>query len=89
MKLCKEAYQKLIDEDIEWLLKQPRDVETDHIEAVLKKSVDLLYGKDDFDKIELFDTISEEYAINFPDDVFNGIVSVKGLITYIKNEIRK
>lgn len=47
MQLCKEAYQKLIDEDIEWLLKQPRDVETDHIEAVLKKSVDLLYGKDD------------------------------------------
>ena len=47
MQLCKEAYQKLIDEDIEWLLKQPRDVERDHIEAVLKKSVDLLYGKDD------------------------------------------
>ena len=39
---------------------------------------------DDFDKIELFDTISEEYAIDFPDDVFNGIVSVKGLITYIE-----
>ena len=47
IQLCKEAYQKLIDEDIEWLLKQPRDVERDHIEAVLKKSVDLLYGKDD------------------------------------------
>ena len=44
---------------------------------------------DDFDKIELFDTISEEYAIDFPDDVFNGIVSVKGLITYIENKIRK
>ena len=44
---------------------------------------------DDFDKIELFDTISEEYAIDFPDDVINGIVSVKGLITYIENEIRK
>ena len=44
---------------------------------------------DDFDKIELFDTISEEYAIDFPDDVLNGIVSVKGLITYIENEIRK
>lgn len=39
---------------------------------------------DDFDKIELFDTISKEYAIDFPDDVFNGIVSVKGLITYIE-----
>lgn len=39
---------------------------------------------DDFDKIELFDTISKEYAIDFPDDVFNSIVSVKGLITYIE-----
>lgn len=44
---------------------------------------------DDFDKIELFDTISKEYAINFPDDIFNGIISVKGLITYVENEIRK
>ncbi len=31
--------------DIEWLLRQPRDLERDHIEAVLRKSVELLYGK--------------------------------------------
>jgi hypothetical protein len=40
-----EAYQELIDGDIEWLLRQPRDLERDHIEAVLRKSVELLYGK--------------------------------------------
>ena len=34
------------DEDIEWLLRQPRDLERDHIEAVLRKSVELLYGKE-------------------------------------------
>ena len=45
MQICKEAYQELIDGDIEWLLRQPRDLERDHIEAVLRKSVELLYGK--------------------------------------------
>lgn len=39
MQICKEAYQELIDGDIEWLLRQPRDIERDHIEAVLRKSV--------------------------------------------------
>ena len=46
MQICKEAYQELIDGDIEWLLRQPRDLERDHIEAVLRKSVELLYGKE-------------------------------------------
>ena len=47
MQLCKEAYQKLIDEFVEWLLKQPRDGERDHIEAGLLISFYLLYEKDD------------------------------------------
>ena len=47
MKVNREAYQKLIDEDIEWLLRQPRDLERDHIEAVLRKSVELLYWKEE------------------------------------------
>lgn len=42
----RQAYQGLIDGDIEWLLRQPRDLERDHIEVVLRKSVELLYGKD-------------------------------------------
>lgn len=46
IKICREAYQKMIDGDIEWLLRQPRDLERDHIEAVLRKSVELLYGKE-------------------------------------------
>lgn len=45
MQIYKEAYQELIDGDIEWLLRQPRDLERDHIEAVLRKSVEHLYGK--------------------------------------------
>ena len=44
IQICKEAYQELIDGDIDWLLRQPRDLERDHIEAVLRKSVELLYG---------------------------------------------
>ena len=47
MEISKRAYQELIDGDIEWLLRQPRDLERDHIEAVLRKSVELLYGKEE------------------------------------------
>jgi hypothetical protein len=43
MKLNKYAYQNLIAENTEWLLKQPRTLERDHIEVVLKASIDLLY----------------------------------------------
>ena len=47
IQICKEAYQKLIDGDLQWLLKQPESLERDHIEAVLRKSIKLLYGKED------------------------------------------
>lgn len=30
------AYKKLIDENLEWLLKMPRTLERDHIEQVLR-----------------------------------------------------
>lgn len=45
MEISGRAYQELIDGDIKWLLRQPRDLERDHIDAVLRKSVELLYGK--------------------------------------------
>lgn len=47
MGVSRRAYQELIDGDIEWLLRQPIDLERDHIEAVLRKSVELLYGKEE------------------------------------------
>lgn len=47
MGVSRRAYQELIDGDIEWLLRLPRDLERDHIEAVLRKSVELLYGKEE------------------------------------------
>ena len=46
MQICKGAYQELIDGDLQWLLKQPESLERDHIGAVLRKSVELLYGKE-------------------------------------------
>lgn len=36
--LTRSAYEVLIKEDIEWLLKQPRSLERDHIITVLKAS---------------------------------------------------
>ena len=50
MMVNREAYQKLIDEDIEWLLKQPRSLERDYIVSVLKNSVERLYGKEKMDE---------------------------------------
>lgn len=44
IQICKEAYQKLINGDLQWLLKQSESLERDHIGAVLRKSVELLYG---------------------------------------------
>ena len=46
----REAYQKLIDEDIEWVLKQPRSLERDHIVSVLKNSVERIYEKEKMDE---------------------------------------
>lgn len=37
--LNKQAYNNLIDEDLEWLLKQPPSLERDHIECVLKAEI--------------------------------------------------
>lgn len=36
--LNRHAYQRLINEDLEWLLKQPRTLERDHIEAIVRIS---------------------------------------------------
>jgi hypothetical protein len=32
----KQAYARLVEENLEWLLKQPRGLERDHIEAMLR-----------------------------------------------------
>ena len=41
--LNKEAYIKLIDEDLKWLHEQPLSIERDHIEIVLRTSILLNY----------------------------------------------
>ena len=39
----REAFQRLVDEDMAWLLAQPRSLERDHIEAILKAIPDYVY----------------------------------------------
>jgi len=41
--LNRDAYERLIAEDLEWLLKQPRTLERDHIESIVRRSADHEY----------------------------------------------
>lgn len=50
MRMNRRAYQKLIDGDMEWLMKQPRTLEREHIEIILKLSPDKEYGKPAIDE---------------------------------------
>lgn len=38
-----ESYIKTINEDLEWLNRQPQSLERDHIESVLKGSIRMYY----------------------------------------------
>lgn len=42
--LNRHAYQRLIDEDLEWLLKKPRTLERDHVEGIVRRSLQLEYA---------------------------------------------
>lgn len=46
-KLTRKAYEKLIAEDLQWLLKQERSLERDHIMDVLMDSPGHLYDFSD------------------------------------------
>jgi len=46
IKLNKQAYQKLIEEDLDWLQKQPRSLERDHITAIVEHSVQWYYPEE-------------------------------------------
>ena len=50
----KEAFQRLINRDLEWLMEQPRSPERDHIEYVIKQTLDLNYERLESNK-RLFD----------------------------------
>lgn len=45
-RMNRPAYEKMIAENIEWLLKQPRTLEREHIEQVLRVSADREYSTD-------------------------------------------
>ena len=37
--ISSEAYKRLLQGDLDWLLKQPKSLEKDHIEAILKNLI--------------------------------------------------
>lgn len=41
--LTRHGFQQLIVGDLEWLARQPRSLERDHIEALLREAVALYY----------------------------------------------
>lgn len=43
-RMNRAAFEKLIEENLEWLLKQPRTLERDHIEHILKDAPSAYYG---------------------------------------------
>ena len=42
-RLNKKAYESLIQEDLEWLMKQPKSLERDHIKIILEHAVSYEY----------------------------------------------
>lgn len=42
------TYIKIIQGDLDWLLKQPRDLERDHIEAILRNIIKRIKEGKDF-----------------------------------------
>lgn len=42
-KMNKSSYKELVEQDIEWLLKQPKTLERSHIEQIVIDSIDFYY----------------------------------------------
>lgn len=44
-RLNRHAYQRLINEDLEWLSRQPRSLEREHIEVIVRQSPEREYTR--------------------------------------------
>lgn len=42
--LNRQAFQRLVDEDVEWLMKQPRTLEREHVAEIVKATPEVYYG---------------------------------------------
>lgn len=59
-KLNRSAYQRLIDENIAWLMKFPRTLEREHTIFVLRDSVRCHYDEKLFPSPEAIERVSQE-----------------------------
>lgn len=82
MKLTKSSYQKLIEEDIEWLKKMPRTLERDHIIMILELSPTREY--DDQNEIIYHRNLLQEkihWAKSVNQDTLKTLCACDGLVT--------
>ena len=73
-KITKEAYEKLIAEDIEWLEKQPHSLENDHIKAIVRDSVNFYYPEKKEIKIDVESFVRSMETgrrKNYEDDIYD------------------
>lgn len=45
MRLNRESFEKLISEDLEWLMNQPRTLEREHVIQIVRDCVDMYYPR--------------------------------------------
>lgn len=48
-RLNRHSYAKLIQEDINWLMRQPHTLEREHIRLILERAIEYEYGSESKD----------------------------------------
>src|SRR5688500_11977665 len=57
----RQAFRQAIEEDMRWLLRQPRTLERDHIELILKRAEEQYYGPEE-SADEPVESVRDQYA---------------------------
>lgn len=83
-KLNRSAYQKLIVEDVAWLLRQPRSLEREHIEQVLMVSPDREYG----DNAQMRDNVAIFYEHLVTTQEFELAARLRDLLGFVPERSR-
>jgi chromosome segregation ATPase len=91
MKVTRSAYEELIQEDIDWLMKQPRTLERDHIILIVKQSPEVEY--DIADKIERLEreleivTTTRDEAIEETKRRSERLKEVQSMVDKLRNDL--
>lgn len=82
----KEAFQNLINGDLEWLMKQPRTLERDHIESLLKQAPMCLYEAYKLKKLAMNMYQAAQYLSTDASSLHKAMEEFHNFIVYEKEE---